>query len=577
MKNYVADFETTVPKARDYEIDDEGEAIIDLPEVDESTRVWAYGLCEVGNVEETFEYGTTMEDFFKWCAKKENKNVYFHNLKFDGKFIIDYLLRSGFQWVKDRKEYRDMTFTTIISGMGQFYQIEVVFKRYGKKYNKVTFLDSAKKLPFTVDRIGKAFKLPLNKIEVNKEFYARERAIDHVLTDEEIAYLKHDVLVVAMALGIQFDQGLTKMTVGSDALNGFKEVMGKTEFKVTFPVLPMEMDAEIRKAYKGGFTYVNPRYAGKDIESGIVFDVNSLYPAVMYNKVLPYGVPIEYEGEYEYDEEYPLYIQNLTCEFTLKKDKIPTIQLKNSGRFVPTEYVTESGVEPVTLNLTNVDLELFFEHYDVTCVHEWGKGYKFKGMQGAFKDYIDYWMKIKETSEGAIRELAKLMLNSLYGKFASNPDVTGKYPVMEDGVVKYKEGEEELKAPIYTAMGAFITAWARRITISAGQQEFHRFIYADTDSLHLEGTEEPDIDIHKSRIGAWKCEGTFTRGRFLRAKTYIEEMDGHLHVTCAGMPDPVKEQVTWDNFRKGLVLSGKLLPKTVAGGVILRDTEFTLN
>jgi hypothetical protein len=106
---------------------------------------------------------------------------------------------------------------------------------------------------------------------------------------------------------------------------------------------------------------------------------------------------------------------------------------------------------------------------------------------------------------------------------------------------------------------------------------YDRFIYADTDSLHIEGEEMPDIEVHNSKLGAWKHEGTFTKARFIRPKTYVEEMNGELHVTCAGMPDNVKEKVTWENFHTGLKLTGKLTPKQINGGILLKDTEFTIS
>lgn len=42
--------------------------------------------------------------------------------------------------------------------------------------------------------------------------------------------------------------------------------------------------------------------------------------------------------------------------------------------FIPTEYLRESGEEPVTLTLTNIDLKLFFEQYNVK-VFEWWRGF----------------------------------------------------------------------------------------------------------------------------------------------------------------------------------------------------------
>jgi hypothetical protein len=141
----------------------------------------------------------------------------------------------------------------------------------------------------------------------------------------------------------------------------------------------------------------------------------------MYERPLPHGQPVWFEGKYQHDDTYPLYIQELYCSFTLKPDHIPTIQVK-TGRFQENMYL-ESNVdekgnsEPVTLFLTNMDMELFFKHYDVTPLF-WGGGYKFRKCEGVFREYIDYWMKVKEENakeKNALYTLAKLMLNSLYG------------------------------------------------------------------------------------------------------------------------------------------------------------------
>lgn len=560
MLSFVADFETTV---------------------ENPTRVWAFGHCEIGNVE-NFDYGNNMNDFIAWCEKGENKLVYFHNLKFDGEFIIYWLLTNGYKYSKQKET---KTFNTIISDSGAFYSIEIIFKKKNKKYKKVVFQDSHKKLPFSVDKIGKAFKLPIKKVDVPTDFYEWERPIGHELTKLEVDYLKADVQVVALALGIQFEQNLNRMTIGSDALNGFKEMYDKKMFLRDFPVLPLKVDMDIRHSYKGGFTYLNERYADKDIETGIVYDVNSLYPTIMYEKELPYGMPLPFLGEYQEDEFYPLYVQKLTCEFELKENHIPTIQIKHGGRFKSEEYLKSSrdklGNTEVTLVLTNVDLKLFFDHYDVTVIAYEG-GWKFKKCIGVFNEYIEHWTAIKianSKEKNALYNLAKLMLNSLYGKFATNPDITGKYPYINDnGAVSYSLHDQELGDPVYTAMGAFITAYAREKTIRSCQLDYDRFIYADTDSKHLIGSEPAkDDDIHDNKLGKWACEGVFERARFLRAKTYIEQFDGELHVTCAGMPDNVKASVTWENFHVGLSLPGKLMPNHVPGGIVLRPTNFTIS
>lgn len=550
-------------------------------------RVWASCLVDIENFETCF-IGNDVESFFDFL-KNKNSVVYFHNLKFDGEFILSYLLTHGFKY---SDTHEDGTFDTLITDDGLFYMINVYFEKKNKKYKKVTFYDSLKKLPFKVSVISKAFELADEKLEIN---YKEHREKGHTLTDQEKQYIINDCRIVAQALHIQFDKGLTRMTNASDAMGNFKEIIGKSNFEKWFPVLPFEMDADIRQAYKGGFTFLNPKYKNKRVKGGLTLDVNSLYPWAMYNCLLPYGYPMFYEGKYEYDQNYPLYIVHMTCCFKLKKGHVPCLQLKNNRRFVETEYLTRSmdamGIdEPVELHLTSVDYQLFIDHYDIWC-ETYINGWKFKGVAGViFKPYIDYWMGIKETTTGAMRQLAKLMLNSLYGKFATNPKAYKKIPVIDhDGVVKYvvidteEKAKEynvappELRDPVYTAMGCFITAYAREKTIRSAQSVYNRFIYADTDSLHLTGVEVPaHLEIHPTKLGAWKHEGTFTDSKFIRAKTYLETIDGKLKVTCAGMPDNVKEKVTYDNFHSGATFDGKLMPKRCKGGVVLIETTFTI-
>lgn len=51
--------------------------------------------------------------------------------------------------------------------------------------------------------------------------------------------------------------------------------------------------------------------------------------------------------------------------------------------------------------------------------------------------------------------ISKLMLNSLYGKFALNPKVRGKEPYLENGIVKYRFYPEEIRDPVYIPVRYF--------------------------------------------------------------------------------------------------------------------------
>lgn len=551
---YAADFETTT------DVDD--------------CRVWAWAVCEVGNYD-NFRYGVTIDELMDMCKKDKNNILYFHNLKFDGEFILYWLFHNGFK-LNNESKLNTNEFSTLISDTGLFYSIEICFKRTKKEIVKVKILDSLKILPFSVEKVAQAFNLPISKLSIN---YQEKREIGHKLTEEEISYIKNDVEIVARAIKILHKQGLTKMTTGANALEEYKRIISKKLFEKWFP--PPLYDSDIRQAYKGGFTYLNPKYCGKDIKNGIVLDVNSLYPSVMYYSPLPYGEGKYFTGKYINDDNYNLYIQMFRCQFKLKKGYIPTIQLKNNMFFVPTEYLESSKGEYITMCLTNIDLELFFEHYEVYDI-DYISGWKFRSYIGLFKNYIDKWNKIKVQAtiekNGAMRSIAKLMLNSLYGKFALNPKVKSKYPFLgDDDIIHYKIVQEEDRKPIYIPMGVFITSWARYKTITSAQKVYDRFIYADTDSLHLEGEEIPEgLEISDTELGKWKLESRFTKARFIRQKSYIEEIDNKLKITCAGMPESCYKYVTWDNFHKGAEYNGKLKISHTSGGIVLLESPHTL-
>lgn len=538
-------------------------------------RVWACGICSIDETH-SFKYGNSLEWFIEFAKNNIGSTFYFHNLKFDGEFILCYLFEHGYKHVTDRKKLKTKTFTTLISDKGQFYSLEICFNKDENKTEKITIYDSLKILPFSVEAIAKGFNLPISKLEID---YDEKREIGHILTPQEIDYLRNDVEIMSRALLTLFNQDLRQMTQGSNALYDYKKIVGKKNFSKWFPI--PDYDFDIRQSYKGGFTYCDPRRQGQDIGEGIVLDVNSLYPSVMYYQPLPYGEGIFFEGKYKPDKLYNLYVQMFTCQFELKENYIPTIQLKNNLSFIPTAYLSSSEDEEVTMCLTSVDLELFFEHYHVYNI-TWHNGWKFKSTTGLFKEYIDKWnaVKMESTLNGnkAMRTLAKLMLNALYGKFALNPNVQSKIPYYDNGIIKYTLGEKETRNPIYIPVGTFITAWARHKIITSAQKVYDRFLYADTDSLHLIGTEIPKgLEVDPVKLGTWKHESTFTRARFIRQKTYIEEIDGELNITCAGMPSRCYKHVTWDNFIAGSSFEGKLQLTHVQGGIVLKDIDFTIN
>ena len=567
MKKYSADFETATW-------------------LENETFVWAWAVCEIGN-EDNIRYGNNIESFIKLLEKENNATFYFHNLKFDGEFIIWYLLKNGYDYVS-RENRKSKSFSTLISDLGMFYQITIYFEVKGKNSKKITIIDSLKMIPFSVDMIAKTFGLPISKLEID---YNKVREKNHILTSEEKDYISNDVKIVSQALNLLFKENLTKMTIGANALHDYKDVITLNKFNHLFSSIDYSLDEELRKAYKGGFTYLNPYYKEKDTGKGITLDVNSLYPSCML-KMLPFGNPRYFEGKYKEDKVYPLYIQKISCSFEIKKNKIPTIQIKGSYYYMPNEYITSSNGEIEVLTLTSIDLALFLEQYEVYDL-KYIEGWKFKAITGIFDSYINKWTerKIKATIEGnkGQRQLAKLMLNSLYGKFATSLNIQEKQCFLgDDDIVHYRLSEKQTKDGLYIPIACFITAYARDKTIRTSQAitdysikkyGIDKYIYSDTDSISttLSIDEVKQFcEIDDTALGKWAHENTFDNAKFIRQKTYIKLIDNQIHITCAGMPKSCYDYVSWENFKQGFTCGGKLIYKHVIGGVKLVETDFTI-
>lgn len=288
----------------------------------------------------------------------------------------------------------------------------------------------------------------------------------------------------------------------------------------------------------------------------------------------------------------------------------------------------------VELTLTQTDFILLREHYDLVD-YELLDYAEFASTIGIFDEYIDKYAAIKKTSKGAKRTLAKLFLNNLYGKMASSQDSSFKVAFKKDDeTVGFYEVDEHEKKPGYIPVGSAITSYARNFTIRAAQKNYYGkdkpgFIYADTDSIHcdLPPDKLKGIKVHPTNFCCWKLESSWDIGWFVRQKTYIEHAvaedlepiaNPYYNIKCAGMPKKCKdlfaesfdpntaksiekginprnttqalsdsglspEEIeflsktrTFKDFKLGLRVPGKLLPKRIKGGVLLVDTEFTM-
>lgn len=593
---YMADFETTVYEGQTY------------------TEVWAAAVVKLWD--DKVEILHSFPEFLDYmCDKKTNIICYFHNIKFDGNFILDYLLRNGYKWNRVAEgKMLNKQFKCAISDRGPWYSITV------KMHNMIIeFRDSYKLLPFSVKRIGKGFQTKHRKLDMEYEGF---RYAGCVITDKEKEYIRNDVLVVKEALEIMFERGHQKLTIGSCCLEEFKSTYDKIDYKNFFPDLTeVQIDAEIygecnadryiRHSYRGGYCYLVKGKENRKYSHGWTADINSSYPSNMSSESgnrYPVGMPKFWQGDIPNLPAQSYYFVRIKCRFKIKEGMLPTVQIKGSFLYNGTDYLTTSDIydyssgtykryymrkgklhdTQITMTMTCVDYELFLQHYDVYDLQVLD-GCWFRTEIGLFDEYMYKYKAIKESSQGAERELAKLYLNNLYGKFSANDSSSYKVPyINKKNVLGFELVEEHEKKPGYIAIGSAITSYARRFVINAAQANYQGpdrdgFIYCDTDSIHCSGDpkDAKGIKIHPTNFCAWKLESYWDEAIFVRQKTYIEHVthnDGepvepYYQIRCAGMSEDAKQEFikehTVEEFREGLKLKEGLKPIRMPGGVLL--------
>lgn len=544
---YTADFETT--GMTNYERDG-------------YVRVYLWSLVSLDG--ERVYHGFNISSFIQTLIDLKARKVWFHNLRFDGSFILDYLVRHNYKYNED--------YSCIIDGMNIWYEIKL------KHYNgEVRIWDSLKKFPGqSVQSISKMYGIEGKK---EKPDFNKYIPLNYIASDKEIEYCIQDSKIMAYALLREYANGHKSLTLSSDAFKSVQNTLGGfKKWRSYMPQLDLPTDAFVRETYKGGYVYVNPIYQNKMLEYVTVYDVNSLYPYVMKMLELPYG-KAHMIPDIPLHEDEVLYTVKLNCKFRLKPNHLPTIQIKNNPLFLETEYLREVK-EDVTLSLTSIDYKLFQEHYDIWNEEILGCCF-FNKKVGLLGDYIDYWtnIKIKATLEHneALRYIAKRYLNSPYGKTGMRPDRINKIPYLHEGAVRFENQDEQVEG-IYVPYASFVCAQARNITIRSAQAHYKDFIYADTDSLHLLGDNHDGLLVDSVKLGYWKEEGKFDIGKYIRPKTYIhaDKNFNIQEIKCSGMPDNLKEMCTWDRFKDGEEFTGKLMQKRVPGGVVLCPTTYKI-
>lgn len=551
-------------------------------------RVWLAGWrnLETGQVQ---MYNSLDGFMLSILGRGDNQNTEyaFHNLKFDGSYIVPWLLRNGYTVTQEKPQERE--FSVLIDNNNNWYTIQI----QATKRRRVLLWDSLKLFPSPLEYLPELYGTPTQKLHEDQDFYTMIRPEGHQATAEEESYLYNDLTVLAETLNahIKLYGLLFKKTQAGQSFWNFEQAFPAWKFR--FPPLDIEVDTLIRKSYWGGISYAAEQHAGKDQYGIHVYDINSSYPYQLAHKKMPYG-PVQYTWKGQHPDMSKFWVAEAWVRFTLKPGKVPCIMKKGiiENKPITLDSWLKSSDGVVRMVFCSIDYLTIFQSYDFEVI-QWGMSWhwaqKIQKEVQAFilknnEDKVKYKNLAKCETDPFLKaeymahsQRAKINNNSFYGKFGEEVIKKGKTPHMVDDDVVYLIDREDIateRRRKFLPLAIATTAWGRNQLVTMANELGEDFLYCDTDSIHLRMTGAGKIEeavkagkfvVDPVALGGWKFEGQFDRGRYLRAKAYYEEVYGQVpEVTLAGLPaDPhtgprskVRSCCTWENFHIGQRIPG---------------------
>ena len=515
----------------------------------------------------------SVDDIIGTIMSNKIRNIYIQDFSYVASYLYYYLISNDIKYNDSNKFNFDgrMAYTAFSSEGGAMYYIKLFFKD-GQQFC-CEFKSSRNKSMSLLRDLQTSFNIDID-YEINDDDNTLQLSSCDDLSEDIMENTCARAVALAHVMKKLLSSGNTKLTIGSDAMRQWQKLDG-----MHFPSMPRiddELDSKFRLAYRGGFTWLNDVFKNKEIGHGFVMDVNSLYPFVMKSFPLPCGEP---HHTYEVPSN-TLYIAHVIIySATLKEGGIPCISNMNrcdgsKGSVISNEYL--EYIDNMEVWLTNFDLELVMINYDVEVTPI--EYYYFDKVEGCFDNFIDTNYEIKKTSRGAKRQIAKLNLDSLYGRFGIKIGRHKTIPIIEDGVLKFVNSEVLKDNTIrYLPMAIFITSIARYLIIRTALEIIDRVVYIDTDGIHIVGDDIPDVfDIGKE-LGEWKIEAEFNRAKYIGLKTYIhDEVNGETVVKMSGAPEEVRKNINWDNFKTGTTVPGKIMMRSIPGGYVRYKTKYKI-
>lgn len=479
----------------------------------------------------------------QYTRKDQTIYVYAHNIKYDLQLsgLLTYFLDR--KWTVNNFVFSDPP----------------TFIRLKRNRSSIMFVDTFNYWQTSLAEMGR--QLGLNKLEMPQSAAPVE---------DWYIYCKRDVDVLAEYL-LSFMRYLKDndlcglgITLANQAFRTFRHKFMDTPIILHNRKEALDLE---RAGYCGG--RVEAFHIGQlPRQDYYKLDVNSMYPFVMKGKEYPY----DFVG---YSENIsPDRLQALQSRYYV----IAQVELSTAQAVYPNKHMHKLlfPIGSYVTTLHDIELQYALSHGHIVNIQNVAI-YRFAPI---FTPYIDYFYDVKVQAEKdgnrVIRHQAKILMNSLYGKFGQQmiissivPNTTGvnygritgyseslgkrvEINCLGDNMeVSYKHGESVYSFP---AIAGAVTAYARmylwELITKAGLSNVY---YVDTDSLVTNKTGYDNLAalLDPYELGYLKLEGVTDNFVINGAKDYIFGED----VKHKGVPHNAKElqpgKWEYEQFRGG--------------------------
>ena len=309
-----------------------------------------------------------------------------------------------------------------------------------------------------------------------------------------------------------------------------------------------ENEQFVREGYYGGLVFLTSdklHEAHDDTPIAVTVDINSSYPSVMCD----YGVP---DGQMARTLDYESGVMGIyRVRVTAPSDLVIPILPARAKR-------GEMRWQRGTFETVVTNRELIFAVKQGYVVQDVLEGIAYDRVSFPFNDFIESCKTIRKNYKGQVEEeLAKLMQNSLYGKFGSRrercqvlqifggEDLDGAIPLDVDARLWVKSEFHDMMRT-RPEWAVFITAHARlKLMQAAYSAGIENVLYGDTDSLTVLAGMENLLDIGPD-YGQFKIEKKWRVFRAIAPKVYAGQlMNGEYKGAAKGLPKRGVGEAQW--------------------------------